>query len=153
MSPTPALRIFVTDDEAPARRKLLRFLGEEPHVVVVGEASNGLDTITAVPQLKPDLLFLDIQMPGMDGFEVVAALEKIFLPKIIFATAYDEYAIRALEIHAFDYLLKPFDQARLFKALADARLQTQRERQYELQVGLRELLQTVRPLREPRLAL
>jgi two-component system, LytTR family, response regulator len=143
----PPLRVFVTDDEAPARRKLLRFLREEPEVVVVGEASNGPDTVVAVQETKPDLLFLDIQMIGMDGFEVVAALETVFLPRIVFVTAHDEYAVRALDIHAFGYLLKPFDQARFAKVLLDAR----RVQTAESLDGLRQLLQEVRPLRQPRL--
>jgi len=143
----PPLRVFVTDDEAPARRKLLRFLREEPEVVVVGEASNGPDTVVAVQETKPDLLFLDIQMIGMDGFEVVAALETVFLPRIVFVTAHDEYAVRALDIHAFGYLLKPFDQARFAKVLLDAR----RVQTAESLNGLRQLLQEVRPLRQPRL--
>jgi two-component system, LytTR family, response regulator len=143
----PPLRVFVTDDEAPARRKLLRFLREEPEAVVVGEASNGPDTVVAVQETKPDLLFLDIQMIGMDGFEVVAALETVFLPRIVFVTAHDEYAIRALDIHAFGYLLKPFDQARFAKVLLDAR----RVQTAESLDGLRQLLQEVRPLRQPRL--
>ncbi len=111
MISVPALRVFVTDDEAPARRKLLRFLAEEPGVVIAGETSNGPDTIAGVRDTQPDLLFLDIQMPGMDGFAVVDALGDS-VPRIIFVTAHDEYALRALEIHAFDYLLKPFDRAR-----------------------------------------
>jgi two-component system LytT family response regulator len=143
----PPLRVFVTDDEAPARRKLLRFLREEPEAVVVGEASNGPDTVVAVQETKPDLLFLDIQMIGMDGFEVVAALETVFLPRIVFVTAHNEYAIRALDIHAFGYLLKPFDQARFAKVLLDAR----RVQTAESLDGLRQLLQEVRPLRQPRL--
>jgi len=143
----PPLRVFVTDDEAPARRKLLRFLREEPEAVVVGEASNGPDTVVAVQETKPDLLFLDIQMIGMDGFEVVAALETVFLPRIVFVTAHDEYAVRALDIHAFGYLLKPFDQARFAKVLLDAR----RVQTAESLNGLRQLLQEVRPLRQPRL--
>jgi two-component system LytT family response regulator len=118
---TSGLRVFVTDDEAPARKKLLRFLAQEPDIVVAGEAGNGPETIAAVAKTKPGLLFLDIQMAGMDGFAVVEALEKIFLPRIVFVTAHDEYAIRALEIHAFGYLLKPFDQARFSKVLADAK--------------------------------
>ena len=112
MSSTSKLRVVVTDDEAPARKKLLRFLSQEPDVTVVGEAGNGAESIAAVREMKPDLLFLDIQMPGMDGFAVVEALEPIFLPRVVFVTAYDEFAIRAIEIHAFGYLLKPFDQAR-----------------------------------------
>jgi two-component system LytT family response regulator len=144
------LRVFVSDDEAPARRKLLRFLSEEPGVVVSGEASNGPDTISAVRATRPDLLFLDIQMPGMDGFGVVDALGDI-VPRIIFVTAHDEYALRALAIHAFDYLLKPFDQARFSRVLADARRDVERRRPSELQTGLRELLQEIQSSRDPRL--
>ena len=151
MNSIPAVRVFVTDDEAPARRKLLRFLAEEPGIVVVGEAANGPDTIRGIRETNPDLLFLDIQMPGMDGFGVVDALEDIFLPRIIFVTAHDEYALRALQIHAFDYLLKPFDQARFSKALADARRQHQKEQLAELSTGLRRLIDEVRPQRQPRL--
>ncbi len=151
MSSIPAARVFVTDDEAPARRKLLRFLTEEPGVLVVGEAGNGPDTIAGVTETQPDLLFLDIQMPGMDGFGVVDALEDIFLPRIIFVTAHDEYAMRALQIHAFDYLLKPFDQARFSKAMADARQQHKKEQVAEFRIGLRRLLKDVGPQRQPRL--
>ncbi|HET6220249.1 MAG TPA: LytTR family DNA-binding domain-containing protein [Acidobacteriaceae bacterium] len=146
----PLLRVFVTDDEAPARRKLLRFLTEEPGVVIVGETSNGPDTIAAVRDTQPDLLFLDIQMPGMDGFGVVDALGDI-APKIIFVTAHDEYTLRALEIHAFDYLLKPFDRARFSKALADVRRQAEKGRQSELPDNLRRLLEDVQSARNPRL--
>jgi two-component system LytT family response regulator len=151
VSPDPKLRVFVTDDEAPARRKLLRFLSQEPDVEVVGEADNGPESVAAVSETKPDLLFLDIQMPGMDGFGVVEALESIFLPRIIFVTAYDEFAIRAIEIHAFGYLLKPFDQARFGKILADVRSQIERDRTGELQFALRRLLEEVRTPRQPRL--
>jgi two-component system LytT family response regulator len=151
VSPDPKLRVFVTDDEAPARRKLLRFLSQEPDVEVVGEAGNGPESVAAVSETKPDLLFLDIQMPGMDGFGVVEALESIFLPRIIFVTAYDEFAIRAIEIHAFGYLLKPFDQARFGKILADVRSQIERDRTGELQFALRRLLEEVRTPRQPRL--
>jgi two-component system, LytTR family, response regulator len=150
MSSTSLLRVFVTDDEAPARRKLLRFLAEEPGVVIVGEASNGPDTIAGVRDTRPDVLFLDIQMSGMDGFGVVDALGDN-LPRIIFVTAHDEYALRALEIHAFDYLLKPFDRARFSKVLADARREAEKGRQNEVQVSLRQLLDDVQSQRNPRL--
>jgi two-component system LytT family response regulator len=149
MNSESRLRVVVTDDEAPARKKLLRFLSQEPDVAVVGEAGNGPESIAVVSETKPDLLFLDIQMPGMDGFAVAEALEPIFLPRIIFVTAYDEFAIRAIEIHAFGYLLKPFDQARFGKVLADAR--SQKDRDGELQSGLRRLLDEIRTPRQPRL--
>jgi two-component system LytT family response regulator len=145
-----ALRVFVTDDEAPARRKLLRFLAEEPGVVIAGETSNGPDTVAAIRNTRPDVLFLDIQMPGMDGFGVIDALGDI-VPRIIFVTAHDEYALRALEIHAFDYLLKPFDRARFSKVLADVRRQAEKGRQPELQPNLRQLLEEVQSQRNPRL--
>jgi two-component system, LytTR family, response regulator len=150
MNAASLLRVFVTDDEAPARRKLLRFLSEEPGVVVAGEACNGPDTITAIRDTQPDLLFLDIQMPGMDGFEVVDALGDM-VPRIIFVTAHDEYALRALEIHAFDYLLKPFDQPRFSSVLADARRDAEKRRPTELQAGLSQLLQEIQSSRNPRL--
>jgi two-component system LytT family response regulator len=149
MSSTSLLRVFVTDDETPARRKLLRFLTAEPDVVIVGESSNGPDTISGVRDTQPDLLFLDIQMPGIDGFGVVDALGDM-VPRIIFVTAHDEYALRALEIHAFDYLLKPFDQARFSKVLADARHEAEKGQRNKLQVNLR-LLEEVQSPRNPRL--
>jgi two-component system LytT family response regulator len=150
MNSTSQLRVFVTDDERPARHKLMRFLAEETGVVIVGETRNGPDTISGVRDTRPDLLFLDIQMPGMDGFEVVDALGDI-APRIIFVTAHDEYALRALAIHAFDYLLKPYDQARFSKVLADARHRAEKRRQSEVQVSLRQLLEDIQLPRNPRL--
>jgi two-component system, LytTR family, response regulator len=150
MSSVVQVRVFVADDESPARRKLLRFLAEEPSVVIVGETSNGPDTISGVRATRPDLLFLDIQMPGMDGFGVVDALGNE-IPRIIFVTAHDEYAIRALEVHAFAYLLKPFDRARFSKVLADARHETEKGRRNELLVRLRQFLEAVQSPRSPRL--
>lgn len=150
MSSAPVMRVYVTDDEAPARRKLLRFLTREPGVVIVGESSNGPDTISGVRETRPDLLFLDIQMPGMDGFGVVDALGNM-PPRIVFVTAHDAYALRALEIHAFDYLLKPFDQARFSKILADARRQAERGQQGGIEASLQHLLKDVQSTRNPRL--
>lgn len=115
------LRVFITDDEAPARKKLLRFLADEPDVSVVGEAGNGLDAVRDIRETRPDLLFLDVQMPEMDGFEVIRALGVDVPPRVVFVTAHDEYAIQAFEVHAFGYLLKPFDQPRFRKVLADVR--------------------------------
>lgn len=111
-----ALRVFVVDDEAPARRKLLRFLAGDSDVEVVGEAANGRDAVEGIRRTHPDLLLLDVQMPDFDGFEVVKQLAPP-LPRIVFVTAFDEYAIRAFDVHAFGYLLKPFDQPRFRKVL------------------------------------
>jgi two-component system LytT family response regulator len=121
MMGTVKLRVFVTDDEVPARKKILRFLTDEPGVSVVGEAANGLDAVLQIRETQPDLLFLDVQMPEMDGFEVIRALKDDVPPRVVFVTAHDEYAIQAFEVHAFGYLLKPFDQPRFRKVLADVR--------------------------------
>lgn len=124
MTPEP-LRILVVDDEAPARRKILCLLRQEPGVQVVAEADDGEAAIAAVEKHRPDLLFLDVQMPGMDGFAVIQALAaaKLPLPRIIFVTAHDRFALRAFEVHAFDYLLKPVREERLREALERARAQ------------------------------
>jgi two-component system LytT family response regulator len=117
-----ALRVFVVDDEAPARRKLLRFLAADSEVEVVGEAVNGREAVTGIRRTHPDLLLLDVQMPDFDGFEVVKQLAPP-LPRIVFVTAFDQYAIQAFDVHAFGYLLKPFDQPRFRKVLDDAKQQ------------------------------
>ena len=117
---SPRLRVFVVDDEAPARRKLLRFLAEDPEVEVVGEAANGQEAVEGVTRMRPELLLLDVQMPDFDGFEVVKQL-KPPLPQIVFVTAFDQYAIQAFDVHAFGYLLKPFDEPRFRKVLNDAK--------------------------------
>ena len=117
-----ALRVFVVDDEAPARRKLLRFLTADPEVEVVGEAVNGREAVAGIQRTHPDLLLLDVQMPDFDGFEVVKQLAPP-LPWIVFVTAFDQYAIQAFDVHAFGYLLKPFDQPRFQKVLDDAKHQ------------------------------
>jgi two-component system, LytTR family, response regulator len=114
----------IADDEVLARQKLRMLLDEEADLEVVGESSNGPDTIDLVRETHPDLLFLDIRMPGMDGFDIFDALTKdaaCALPKIIFTTAYDSYAIRAFDVNAVDYLLKPFTAERLHAAVQRAR--------------------------------
>lgn len=113
------IRALIVDDETSARERLRRMLADNSEIVIVGEARSGLEAVGMIEALQPDLLFLDIQMPGLDGFEVVEALTNP--PLIIFVTAYDEYAIRAFEINALDYLLKPFSQARLTQAVERAR--------------------------------
>lgn len=116
-----AIRAVIVDDEAYARKKIREFLRSEEDVEVVGEAGNGSDAIRIIREAKPDLAFLDVQMPKPDGFGVVEALADGPLPHIVFATAYDQYALRAFEIHALDYLLKPFDRDRFREALNRAR--------------------------------
>ncbi len=125
MSPQSPLRVLVVDDEAPARRKILRLLREESAVEIAGEADSGEAAVTAIKKLRPDLVFLDVQMPGLDGFGVMQSLNaaKIPLPRVVFITAHDRFALRAFEVHAFDYLLKPVGEERFREALRRARIQ------------------------------
>jgi two-component system LytT family response regulator len=114
------LRTLVVDDEAPARRRIRRLLAAEPDVTVVGECGDGASAVSAIAASHPDLVFLDVQMPERDGFEVVKMLPAVG-PAILFVTAYDQYALRAFDVHAVDYLLKPFSSERFRTALARAR--------------------------------
>jgi two-component system LytT family response regulator len=102
-----SLRAFVVDDEAPARAKLRRYLASAEGILWVGEAGNGVDAVAAIRRLRPDVVFLDISMPGMDGFGVLQALGEPLPMEFVFVTAHDDHAVRAFEVHAFDYLLKP----------------------------------------------
>jgi two-component system LytT family response regulator len=108
------MRTLIVDDEAPARDRLKRLLADIEGVELIGEAESGVQAVEMIEREKPDLVLLDIQMPELDGFGVIEALEEP--PPIIFVTAYDEYAIRAFEVNALDYLLKPFSRERLEKA-------------------------------------
>ena len=123
---TVKIRALVVDDEPVARDRVVRLLQQQNDIELVGQCSNGLETVNAIEQLSPDLVFLDVQMPEMDGFEVVRALEAGHVPAVVFVTAYDEYAVRAFEVHALDYLLKPFSSVRFRATLAHARDQLQR---------------------------
>ena len=115
------LRVLVVDDEPLVREGIRVFLEREADVRVLGEARNGEEAVERIRELRPDLVLLDVQMPGMDGLAVVAALEPEERPAIVFVTAHSEYAIRAFDLHAVDYLLKPFDAERFATALRRAR--------------------------------
>ena len=115
------IRVVIVDDEPLAREGLRLHLARESDVSIVGEAADGRRAVALVPSLQPDLVFLDVQMPLLDGFEVVEALAATFLPTIVFVTAYDKYAIKAFDVHALDYLLKPFSVERFHAALIRAR--------------------------------
>ena len=115
------LRILIVDDERPARAKANRLLAGIEGVEVVGEAQDGPRAVERIRSLRPDLVILDIQMPGMTGFQVLAALDPEQIPWIVFATAYDEHAIQAFEVAAVDYLLKPFNRERLARAVERVR--------------------------------
>lgn len=121
------IRVMIVDDERPARRKLRRFLESEPDIEVLGEQGGGQEAVEAIQQERPDLLFLDVQMPGLDGFGLLAALDFEPLPQVVFVTAHDQFALRAFEVHALDYLLKPFDQDRFRKVLERARVYLARD--------------------------
>jgi two-component system LytT family response regulator len=120
---TETLRVVIVDDEPLARTVVREYLKAHPGVEVVAECGNGFDAVKAVSDLSPGLLFLDIQMPKLDGFEVVELLGR-HVP-VIFTTAYDQYALRAFEVHAVDYLLKPFSEERFAEALSRARARLQ----------------------------
>jgi two-component system LytT family response regulator len=115
-----ALRVLIADDEAPARARLRQMLGSEPDLEIAGEAESGGETIKLAVALKPDVILLDIQMPGCSGIDVAACLPKP-RPHLVFCTAYDQHAVDAFELHAVDYLLKPISRARLTQALGRVR--------------------------------
>ncbi|NVO31654.1 LytR/AlgR family response regulator transcription factor [Hymenobacter lapidiphilus] len=124
-------RVLLVDDEPDARQLLRQYLGQEPGYELVGEARDGPEAVQLIHTLQPDLVFLDIQLPGCSGFEVLARLEQ--LPQVIFSTAYDAHALQAFEFHALDYLLKPYGRTRFQQALArvaydDARVEALAQR-------------------------
>ncbi len=115
------LRVAIVDDEPLVRSGLRSLLEAEQEVTIVAEARNGAEALDAIRAHRPDVVFLDVQMPGMDGFEVLSAIDASMRPAIVFVTAHDDYAIRAFDVHAVDYLLKPFDAERFRLALDRAR--------------------------------
>ncbi len=120
-------RILIVDDERLSRRRIRRLLSLEPECDVAGECSNGAEAVTALERLRPDIMFLDVQMPELDGFQVIEAIRE-FKPLVIFTSAHDEYALRAFEVQAFDYLLKPFDGRRFLESLRRAEARVTQER-------------------------
>jgi two-component system LytT family response regulator len=142
----PELRVLVVDDEEPGRRKLRRMLADEPDVVIVGEATSGAAAIEQVGALSPDLVLLDIQMPNGTGFDVIEAVGPEAMPPVVFVTAYDEHALRAFEVRALDYLLKPVAPDRLREALRRVRSRS-RDDDASREVRLQQLLDSVAPRR------
>ncbi|HEX8267034.1 MAG TPA: LytTR family DNA-binding domain-containing protein [Pyrinomonadaceae bacterium] len=123
------MKILIVDDEPLARERVRRHLRDEPGIEIVGEAGNGREAVSAIEEKTPDLVFLDVQMPEMNGFDVLKALEENKIPAIVFTTAYDKYAIQAFEFHALDYLLKPFSRERFRRSVRHAREQLENSRQ------------------------
>ncbi len=119
----PSLKAIIIDDEPLACRIVRRYLQDESDIEIVQQCTNGAQALEAIHQFDPDLLFLDVQMPVMNGFELLASLRSKKIPFVIFVTAYDEYTLQAFECHALDYLLKPFDQERFKKAVKHAKEQ------------------------------
>jgi two-component system LytT family response regulator len=115
------IRAVIADDEAPAREKLERWLAEQADMTVLGSAEDGLSAAQCIDQLRPDVAFLDVQMPTLSGLQVVAQLEPSSAPLIVFVTAYDEHAVKAFELNAVDYLLKPYDRDRFERTVQRVR--------------------------------
>src|SRR5215813_6055280 len=114
------IRALIVDDEPPARDLIATLLRGESDVEVVGQCADGQEAVAAILRLRPDLVFLDVQMPGLDGFGVLSQLDANRLPMTVFVTAYDQHAVQAFEAHALDYILKPFEYERLGEALQRA---------------------------------
>jgi len=129
----PPITALIIDDEQLAREELKYLLDTTGSVEVVAQGANGIEAVELIREYQPDLVFLDVQMPGLDGFAVLKQLieHKDRLPQIIFATAFDQYAVRAFDVNAIDYLLKPFDRARVLQAIERARLRLQETSQSE----------------------
>ena len=123
MSSSKCIRTLIVDDESLARERIREMLEGDPEIEIVGDCANGKEAIQAISKLKPDLIFLDVEMPGIDGFQVLQSLEAAEMPVVIFVTAYDQYAVRAFDTFALDYLLKPFDRERFERSVRRAKTQ------------------------------
>lgn len=142
---TEKIRTVIVDDEPLARRNLRLLLEKDPQIEIVAECRNGHEAITAINTCAHQLVFLDIQMPEVDGFEVVAKVGPEKIQAIIFVTAFDQYALKAFEVHALDYLLKPFDDGRFLKALAKAKSQIEQRQMNQITTKLLALLEEREP--------
>jgi DNA-binding LytR/AlgR family response regulator len=141
------IRTVVVDDEKPARDRLKRFLAEHADFEIVGEAGDGESAVRIIDALRPDLVFLDVKMPEADGFEVLERLTHV--PRVVFATAYERYAVQAFEVHSIDYLLKPFDRVRFGATLARVRDEMRKSvpSEEKLDALLREIRESTQALR------
>jgi two-component system LytT family response regulator len=137
------LRVLVVDDEALARRRMRALLAELPDVTVIGECETGAQAVKAIREHDPDLVFLDVQMPELDGFDVIAAVGVEQMPPVIFVTAFDDYAVTAFEVGALDYLLKPVDQTRFNQTVARAQSRLAAKQQPQMTAQLQRLLDYV----------
>ena len=138
-------RVLIVDDEPLARERLQKLIAAESDVELVGTCANGREAVEAILEHAPDLVFLDVQMPELDGFGVINELDPAKMPVIVFVTAHDQFALKAFEVHAVDFLLKPFDQERFQKALKRAKERIAQRRPGELDQRLAALLAELRP--------
>ncbi len=150
-----AVKILVVDDEPLARERIRALLSAQADIEIIGECSTGIEAISAINRLEPDLVFLDVQMPELDGFGVIEAVGAAEMPTVIFVTAYDKYALRAFDVNALDYLLKPFDRERFETAVSRARAQIQQKKSGALNERLLALIADIRaePTRIDRLVI
>jgi two-component system LytT family response regulator len=139
------IKALVVDDEPLARERVMSLLQGESGIEVLGECRDGQEAIAAIQQLSPDLVFLDVQMPGADGFEVLSAVGADRMPMVIFVTAYDQHALKAFEVRALDYLLKPFDRERFHSAVQRARASIEQQETGDLGRRLLALVKDLRP--------
>jgi|SRR5580700_6117248 two-component system LytT family response regulator len=135
------IRTIIVDDEPLGRERIRALLADDSDIEVVGESSDGRRAIASIAKLKPDLLFLDVQMPEMDGFEVLESIAGAEMPVVIFVTAYDKYAVKAFQVHALDYLLKSFDRDRFAEAVCRAKMEIAKGRDRGLNERLASLLE------------
>ena len=143
MMGTERVRVMVIDDETLGRRKISRMLKDDPEIEVAGEFAGGPEAVSMIRSSEPDLLFLDINIPEMDGFRLLDEIDTTKKPYVIFVTAYDQYAVKAFQVHAVDYLLKAFDGERFHEALRRAKERIRESLKPELSNTLRSLLNTV----------
>ena len=141
------MRTLIADDEPLAREWLRNLLSREGDVEIVGEAGDGFQAVLAIQELRPDVVFLDVQMPGLDGFGVLETLGPRELPALVFVSAFDQYALRAFDVHALDYILKPFGQERLRATLERVRLRIRAQHAGEALESLSSLVEELRTLR------
>jgi two-component system, LytTR family, response regulator len=139
------IRTLIVDDEPLSRERLRDLLADEPDVEVVGACGDGCQAVVAIEELKPDLVFLDVQVPNLDGFHILESVGPDRIPAVVFVTEFEQYAVRAFEVQAVDYLLKPFGRERLRRALGRVREQITREKSSDLTGQLAALLEEKGP--------
>lgn len=147
-APTAALRTIIVDDEVLARQNIGALLRDDPEITIIAQCGNGPQAVEAIRQHQPDLLFLDVQMPGMTGFEVLAKLPPKALPQVVFVTAYDQFALQAFEVQAVDYVLKPFNRVRFAAALARAKAAVRSHDRKDFSRRLDEIMSALQKLRD-----